>query len=205
MSINSLDDVRPGDIMITGQSSAPAKLLVYGGQFLLHEQFRIGRFVAGHAAVIVPNGNLVEAMPNGARYRRLWPSDWVEGNAFLRLPEDYPGQAEDAAAVAMAMIGTPYSIMSYVYLAAYIAGFQPKWLARKIDRRHYDYYSLPSGRRPLAYLPDEAICSVLAEQAWTITGKKVIEGTAPQVVTPGMLTEQLWTREGVIRGGVGIS
>jgi hypothetical protein len=207
MSIDSLDDLRPGDFMIAGQSAAPAKILVYGGELLLHEQVRVGRFAAGHAGIIGPDAKtIIEAMPHGARERNIRPSDWSPAQAYFRLPEDYPGQAYDAAFVARAMVGTPYSFMSYVYIAAFLAGFQPKWLARRIDRRHDEYarLTLPSGRLATAALPVEEICSVLAEQAWSLTGKKVIHGTHPQVVTPGMLTMQLWNRDGVIRGGAGL-
>lgn len=206
MTIDSLDDVQPGDIMIAGQNAAPAKVVVYLGQLLLGVQFRIGRFAAGHAAVVVPGGKLVEAMPSGARVRNLLPSDWSDSHVFFRLPEDYPGQALDAASVALAMIGTPYSIMSYVYLAAYRFGFKSKWMKKRIDRRGGTIPARLMYIHPAEDigLPVEAICSVLAEQAWTLTGKKVIVGTAPQVVTPGMLTEQLWQRENVIRGGPGL-
>jgi hypothetical protein len=206
MSIRSLDDLKPGDIMIAGQSAAPAKLLVYGGQLLLGEQFRIGRFVAGHAGVIVPGGKLVEAMPNGARKRDLRESDWSPAHAYFRLLEDYPNQSLDASFAARQMIGTPYSLASYAYIGAYLAGFKAEWLAKRINRRHDEWsrFMLPSGRLAAETLPIEAICSVLAEQAWTLTGKKVIHGTRPQVVTPGMLAQQLWSRPGVIRGGAGL-
>lgn len=204
MSITSLDELRPGDLMIAGQSEAPAKVLVYGGQLLMGEQFRIGKFVAGHAAVVVPGGRIVEAMPHGARVRYLQPSDWSPAHVYFRLPEDYPGQALDAATVALAMIGTPYSIASYAYLAAWRFHFRTEWLKNRIDRRYDTFINLPSGRQTIMGLPLEAICSVLAEQSWTLTGKKVVHGTAPQVVTPGMLTLQLWQTDGVIRGGAGL-
>lgn len=205
MSIRSLQDVRPGDFLISGQNTAPNKVLVYGGQWLLHEQFRIGEFVAGHAAMIVPGGALVEAMPSGARKRDLRDTDWSPAHAYFRLPEDYPGQALDAAAVAEAMIGTRYSIASYAYLGAYLGGFKSECLAERIDRRRSSTrITLPSGHLSTDDLPLEAICSVLAEQSWTLTGKKVISGTKPQVVTPGMLALQLWLRPGIIAGGVGI-
>ena len=211
MLINSLEEVRPGDLMIAGQNAAPAKLTVYLGQLLLGQQFRIGRLVAGHVAVVVPGGKIVEAMPHGARIRDLTPADWSDTHAYIRLPEDYVGQHLDAAAIAMAMIGTPYSIMSYVYIAAYLAGIHSERRKARINRRHQIKIvglnkDLANGHGWGLYdIPVEDICSVLGEQAWTLTGKKVIVGTAPQVVTPGMLTQQLWTREGVIRGGVGIS
>lgn len=205
MIIESLDDLRPGDLMLCGQSQAPAKLLVYIGQLFMGQQFRIGKFAAGHAGVVVPGGKLVEAMPHGARIRDLRPSDWSPQHVYLRLPEDYDGQHLDAATVALAMVGTPYSIMSYEYIAVYLAGFQSEWLAHRIDRRRPNtFVPLRYGTDSTNNLPVEAICSVLAEQSWTLTGKKVIIGTRPQVVTPGMLGIQLWTREGVIRGGAGL-
>lgn len=208
MSIRSLDDVRPGDIMISGQNTAPNKVIVYVGHLLLHEHFRVGRFVAGHAGIITPGGKLVEAMPDGARERDLRETDWSPGHAYFRPLEDYPGQALDAAAVARTMIDTPYSFASYAYLGAYLAGFQPEWLAKRIDRRHeikvHSLYRDAPQAWSLVHIPVEAICSVLADQAWTLTGKKVVRGTQPQVVTPGMLTRHLWNSPGTIRGGAGI-
>jgi hypothetical protein len=205
MSIDSLDQVQAGDIMIADQSEAPAKIVVYGGQLLIGEQFRIGKFAAGHAAIVVPGGKLVEAMPHGARIRDLTSADWSPNNVFFRLSEDYPGQALDAAAVAMAMIDTPYSILSYLYLGAYRFGFKSQWLKSRINRRRpLTTFILPSGRTTKDNLPLEEICSVLAEQSWTLTGKTVIRGTAPQVVTPGKLTEELWIRSGIDRGGAGL-
>lgn len=207
MSITSLQDVRPGDFMICGQNTAPNKAVVYLGQLMIGEQFRIGPFVAGHAGIIGPDGTtLIEAMPKGARERPLRSGDWSLGHAYFRLQEDYAGQADDAAAVARAMVGIRYSLASYAYIGAHLAGFQPKWLEHRIDKRQDDVSRLilPSGKLAQLALPCEAICSVLAEQSWSITGKKVIYKTKPQVVTPGMLTGQLYGRAGVIRGGMGI-
>lgn len=216
MSIRSLDDVRPGDFMISGQNTAPNRVLVYAGQILMRDHFRIGKFVAGHAAMITPGDKLVEAMPSGARERDLRETDWSPGHAYFRLLEDYPGQALDAATVARAMIGTPYSLASYAYIGAYLAGIEADCLADRIDRRREPVpIDWPSYHNDASYnefirevpkirLPVEAICSVLAEQCWTLAGKKVIRGTKPQVVTPGMLTNHLWNGRGTIRGGAGI-
>lgn len=216
MSIRSLDDVRPGDFMISGQNTAPNKLLVYAGQILMKDHFRVGQFVAGHAGIVTPGGKLVEAMPRGARERDLRETDWSPGHAYFRLLEDYPGQALDACVIARAMVGTRYSFMSYGYIGAYLAAERSdrfddvaEKLAKHIDRRR-DPVVLPLVHQPGptwnlgVRLPLEAICSVLAEQCWTLTGKKVIVGTKPQVVTPGMLTNQLWNGRGVLRGGAGI-
>jgi hypothetical protein len=211
MLIESLNDVRAGDILISGQNTAPNKVLVYAGQWLMDQQFRIGEFAAGHAAVVTPGGKLVEAMPNGARERDLRETDWSPAHWYFRLPEDYPSQALDAATFARAMIDTPYSFASYAYIGAYLGGFQPEWLADRIDRRRQvkvfglsrDWLT-ERATWGLYNIPLEAICSVLAEQAWTLAGKNVVHGTRPQVVTPGMLASQLCFREGVIRGGAGL-
>lgn len=204
MTIQSLHDLRPGDFMLCSQADAPARILVNLGQLLLKDHFRIGEFTAGHAGIIVPGGKLVEAMPSGARVRDLRETDWSPTHAYLRLPEDYFGQADHAALNALAMVGTPYSFMSYAYLGAYIAGFRPECLAKWIDRRNgtIPNFIYDTGIEPARTIgfPVEAICSVLAEQAWTLTGKKVIRGTRPQVVTPGMLARQLWNYPGVVRG-----
>lgn len=202
MSIESLDDVRPGDIMISGMSTAPTKAIVYGGHLLLREHFRIGKFVAGHAGIITPAGKVVEAVSSGARERDLRPSDWSASHAYFRLPEDYPNQHLDVATIARAMIGTPYSLASYAYLAAYLAGVESEFLADRIDRRKRSsvlFLHRYNGYLPLP-IPVEAICSVLVDQSWTLTGKTVVQGTKPQVVTPGMLTAQLWITPDVVRG-----
>lgn len=202
MTIQSFDDLRSGDILICSQKDAPARLLVNIGQLLLRDHYRDGEFSAGHAGIVVViDGvkHLVEAMPSGARLRKLDPkTDWSPTHRYFRLPEDYLGQAEDAAAIAMVMQGTPYSFMSYAYLGAHLAGFQPEWLERRIDRRKPTEVHLWGRPSWIVHAPVEAICSVLAEQAWTLTGKKVIRGTKPQVVTPGMLTSQLSRTPGVI-------
>jgi hypothetical protein len=49
---------------------------------------------------------------------------------------------------------------------------------------------------PDAKLPCEAICSVLADQAWSLTGKKIMEGVAHQCVTPGALARRLLEMDG---------
>lgn len=205
MNIESLEDLQAGDIMLASQSDAPARTFIDGGLWLLGEAVRIGKFTAGHAAMVVPGGRIVEAMPHGARVRPLVASDWSDTHIYFRLPEDYSGQALDAATMALAMVGTPYSIASYIYLGLYRFGFTWKWLKKRIDRRlPDDKILLPSGRTLRCGLPEEEICSVLVDQAWSLTGYSLIHGTVPQVVTPGMLALQLWHRAGVLIGGAGL-
>lgn len=205
--IESLDDLRPGDIMLTSMSGAPAKALVYGGQLLLGEYVRLGKFVVGHVGIVTragfydgPERNtftgdtamLVQAMPRGAEEIPLYrETHWNEHTLYARLPEDDPYQARAAANNARLMIGTPYSFASYAALAAWRFGVKTPRLERWIDRRDEHGY------------PREAICSVLVDQAWTLAGKRVCSGVAKQAVTPGQLTLQLLATPGVIWGGKG--
>lgn len=211
--IESLDDLRPGDLMLTSMSGAPARALVYGGQLLLGEYVRLGKFVVGHAGIVTEArrdieigtekspqtwpmhyAKLVQAMPRGAEEIELRAdTHWNEHTLFARLPEDADAcfQAEQAAEHARDMIGTPYSFASYAALAAWRFGVKTPRLERWIDRRD-----------ELGY-PREAICSVLVDQAWTLAGKRVCSGVAKQAVTPGQLTLQLLATPGVIWGGAG--
>jgi len=140
---------------------------------------------------------VVEAMPDGARECDAG-NRWTDQYAYVRLPEDYPGQAGDAAAIARAMIGTPYSFASYAALAAWRFGIKAKRLETWINRRQEKSWML-NDREPYSHevhLPCEAICSVLADQAWSLTGKKIMEGVAHQCVTPGALAGRLLTMPG---------
>jgi hypothetical protein len=144
----------------------------------------------------------VEAEPGGAVESDI-DDRWTDQYAYVRLPEDYPGQADDAAAIARAMIGTPYSFASYATLAAWRFGIKAKRLETWINRRKPAEIIMPSintfpgedGMTDVA-LPCEAICSVLADQAWSLTGKKIMEGVAHQCVTPGALAARLLTMDG---------
>jgi hypothetical protein len=228
--MTSLADLRPGDIGF-GPIKGGAGLLVNAGQLLLGEGFHVGKLDIRHVFVVteaaseprraevLPNGDLlraggdmyrippfgVEAMPRGARTYTL-RSRWTPEYAYVRLPEDYPGQAEDAAAVARAMIGTPYSFASYVALAAWRFGLKAERLERWINRRRPPVEPGANGvpvwgpevvSRKIE-LPCEAICSVLADQAWSLTGKRIMEGVAHQCVTPGALAGRLLSYPGAV-------
>jgi hypothetical protein len=164
-----------------------------------------------YATGVITTPRLVQAMPSGAEEIDMkLDTHWTDRHAYARLPEDYPGQAEDAAAIARLMVAerVSYSFSSYGALALRRWGVRTPRLDAWINRRRE--YQMVDTRAPLAggrhgiALPCEAICSVLADQSWSLAGKRVVEGTAPQVVTPGMMAIQLWHRPGVVWGGVGI-
>lgn len=209
------------------------------GMAICKESYSIGPFSADHALICVEagrptgddlrtiaRGNLgltgaeildlvrppraVQAMPRGAEEIALTPAKhWTDGVMWVRIAEDYPGQAEDAAAIARLFVTekVPYSFLSYVALAAWSRGLKAEGLERWIDRRRQavgfqgssDGYGDDDGR---VQLPEEAICSVLVDQAWSLAGKRLMEGVKRQCVTPGALAMRL-DRIRVARGGPG--
>lgn len=214
---HAITDLRPGDIGF-GPIRGGAGLLVSAGQLMLGEGFRVGQLDIRHVFVVTSSAQItqlsapdlhigasaVEAEPGGAQSVIFAENRWTSAYAYARLPEDYPGQATDAAAIARAMIGTPYSFASYAALAAWRLGWKTPRLERWIDRRK-PAVDMPTAQPVLAArnepievaLPCEAICSVLADQAWSLTGKKIMEGVAHQCVTPGALAGRLLTMDGV--------
>lgn len=143
---------------------------------------------------------LAQAMPGGAEIIEMrQDTHWTKRCAFARIPEDYPGQAQDAAAIArlMAERQIGYSWPSYPALAAYRLGYKAPRLTEWIGRRQPGVYVLPTHRPKIVRgsmeirLPVEAICSVFADQAWSLAGKRVMEGVAPMAVTPSQLGQRL--------------
>jgi hypothetical protein len=229
--IERLEDVRPGDFLLTNIGGlVPGAFPVGFGQFICGERVRIADLTFDHVLVVtqasrvLPAGSTyegvlyetgvitapkgVQAMPRGAEEIELtYAKHWTRKCAYVRLPEDYLGQAGDAAAVArlMAELRIPYSFGSYVQLAAWRFGFKTPWLEKRIDRRLPPRPVTFARGRVMVSLPAEAICSVLGDQVWSATGKRVIEGVSPQCVTPGKFGRQLLFRKGVTWGGPGVT
>ncbi len=219
--MNSLEDLRPGDIMF-GPIGGAVGLGVGLGQLALNEAFRAGRTSVRHVGIVVeasreeppspewPTGvitapRLVQAMPRGAEEVTMrHDTHWTPRHAYARLVPDYPGQGDDAAAVARLMVaeGVAYSFASYGALALWRYGLKAPRLGAWIERRRPPVVlSWPSGRPETAVaLPVEAICSVLVDQAWSLAGKRVMWGVARQAVTPGAMANQLWRRPGTVWG-----
>lgn len=187
----SLADLRPGDIGFGPLAGGWGKLGMWG-ELIVDGGFHVGSLNVGHVFVVTDTTTytlpeIVEAMPSGARSMVVGADRWTDQYAYARLPEDYAGQGEDAAAIARAMIGTPYSFASYAALAAWRFGVKTPKLEAWIDRR-----KIARIRDMKIALPVEAICSVLADQAWALTGKQVMPaGTSYQCVTPSALAAHL--------------
>lgn len=223
--ILNLSDLRPGDLMFGPIGGfVPGFFPVGMGQWLLGELFTVGKLSVRHVGIIVQadgydaggvwrRARMVQAMPSGAEEVEVTGDYWGPKYAYARLPEDYPCQSLDAAAIARLFVReeVPYSFGSYVALAAWRFGLRVPRLERWIQRRrpaldvHMARSALVAYGQPLEVrLPAEAICSVLGDQAWTLAGKQVVMGTRSQIVTPGMLARQLWQRPGVLWGGAGM-
>lgn len=215
--IRALEDLRPGDIMLGPIGGIIPGLFPVGiGQSLLMDTFRIGPVSIRHAGIVVEASGyladsgrysapkLVQAMPHGAEEIELrYPTHWKTGYGYVRIPEDYPGQSADAAAIARLMVGTPYSLGSYLALAAWRFGLKAEWLERKIDARREPGPEMTRrgpwpGQLFTPSLPKEMICSVLVDQAWSLAGKRVCEGVARQAVTPGKLAASLMDMSGTV-------
>lgn len=205
-------DLREGDIGFGPLAGGWGKLGMWG-EVIVDGGFHVGDLEVGHVFVVTRSGALpqiVEAMPNGAREVPIGHERWTSRYAYVRIPEDYPGQRLDAAAIARAMIGTPYSPLSYLALAAWRLDMlkgtaaEPSKLEAWIDRRHDPEPIFTTPVRATGYqdrfmvaLPMEAICSVLADQSWALAGKQVMPKDTPhQCVTPSGLGAALLTMPG---------
>lgn len=206
-TIRAPEHLRPGDIMF-GPITGPVGLGVGLGQLLLRDGFRIGGLAVRHVAIVSREASagqpvrLVQAMPAGAEEVDLDPREhWTARYAYVRLPEVYSGQGEDAASLARLMVQerVRYSFLSYLSLAAWCGGLRVRPLERWIGRRQaVSVTFVPKGGLVVVRLPREAICSVLVDQAWTLVGQSVMTGVAHQCVTPGAMAGQLWCRPGAI-------
>ncbi len=226
-AILTMADLRPGDIGFGPLAGGWGRLGMYG-EVIVDGGFRVGPLNVGHVFEVVdvqpglipldggatsaePIVHVVEAMPNGAVETWIGSQRWTQEYAYVRIPEDYPGQALDSAAIARAMIGTPYSFASYAALAAWRFGWKTPRLEKWINRRNepdgigHGYVSHKTGVRLAPWLPSEAICSVLVDQAWALTGKQVMPaGTPHQCVTPSGLGAALLEMPGAVWGWPGL-
>jgi hypothetical protein len=217
--ITCLADLKPGDIGL-GPISGLVGVGVGVGELLVDGGFRVGSLDVRHALIVTrpalyrPGPMAVQAMPGGAEEITLDPvAHWSQRWAYVRIPQDYRGQAGDAARIARLMADKkiPYSPASYLALAAWRWHVSTPRLERWIDRRRPPirvpgYIGPKFGTEleqvpAMARLPCEAICSVLVDQAWSLAGKRILEGVPHQCVTPSQLAQRLLTMPGAVWGG----
>lgn len=169
--ISDTRDLMPGDVgfsTIGGRVGA----LVNLGQALLRDSCRYS-----HTFLVLDGGMVLEAMPGGARLRRI---DLDEPGAYARLPLT-TAQRYEVDKRGRDLVGTPYSFLDYAALAAW------EW-------------NLPGRQRLRSYVSSSGhmICSQLVDYVLCSAGFHLFsDGRLPQDVTPGDVfyaTEQLgWT------------
>jgi cell wall-associated NlpC family hydrolase len=144
---------------------------------------RLGQWLNGdgyadyeHAFVVVDSARVVEGRPSGAGYAPLaaYPKAM-----FYPCPDDH---REAVAAAAVALIGTPYSWVDYVALAAV--------------RFHLDLIARPL--RDYVASSGHMICSQLVDEAYARGGVQLFDdGRLPGDVTPSDLYRLIAARHGV--------
>ncbi len=153
-----------GDI---GLSYSPSKL----GLLIRMMQSWIGDWaIFSHAFIVLYDGEIIEAMPKGARFARLdqYRPDQIMFSRFLLTPD----QRDQVCEEAIRLHGTPYSFLDYLALGL-DHFFGNRWVPRMVKRR-----VKTSGKM---------ICSQLAAEAYKRAGVDILDGKDPQECTPGDL------------------
>jgi hypothetical protein len=139
-----------------------------------------------HAFVVLDHGEVIEAMPGGARIVPIadrlkheevvfcdapvqgWLADGPPENVADGLLEEW--KRDHVVQVARRLEGTGYGYLQYLGLGLVALGFQPRWLERYIGN---------TGRM---------VCSQLCDEIYRRAGMQIFDdGRLPQQVTPGDL------------------
>jgi len=122
-----------------------------------------------HAFVVLDADTVIEAQPGGARLAPLAPYLALDRAVFLHgWPRLDDVQVERLREEARRLVGTPYSFLDYLSLAALALDVRPAWLGR---------YVASTGHM---------ICSQLVDHLMSQVGAHLFDDGRPsQDVTPG--------------------
>lgn len=154
----------PGDIGLTNVEGAVG-LGIQVGQWLLGD----GDCPYEHAFLVLPDGQLLEAQPGGARIAGL---DEYAGRQVLYVaPEGLTDEQRAAiCAAAMKYVGVPYSFLDYAAIAAHRFRLPIPWLRRYVASTKH------------------LICSQLVDQCYADAGVRLFQdGRWPGYVCPADL------------------
>ncbi|MFI7102344.1 hypothetical protein ACIBK8_23660 [Streptomyces sp. NPDC050161] len=159
---------QPGDIGLT-QIPGTAGRLIRIGQWLNGNGFADYQ----HAFLVLPDGQLLEAEPGGARIARL--DSYADADVLYVSPPEYsPQHRADVCAAALKYVGVPYSFLDYLAIAT-----------------HRIHLNVPGLRRYVA-ATGHMICSQLVDQCYQDAGMHLFDdGRWPGYVTPLALHELL--------------
>lgn len=90
------------------------------------KKIKIPRGFPTHAFTVMPNGQIFEAQPGGARFISM--TRYADRPVLLAKLPLTNLQREQIVDVALRYVHTPYSFLDYVYLALWRVGMRPKWL-----------------------------------------------------------------------------
>jgi hypothetical protein len=190
--MSTMTDTRPGDILFSKRlKPRVVAILVWGGQVILGETG-----YPQHVGVMVPGGRLVQAMPRGAEVVSLAMRHWTGDVEFIR-PRYADGQGEAVAQAALEYVGTPYSFLDYVSIAAHHV--DPVWRIAP---------GACGSQRLAQYVRDSGhmICSQLADQAMADAGwHNFNDGRLPQDVTPSALRAKMVADKPALILGAGVA
>jgi uncharacterized protein YycO len=151
----------------------------YGGKLIEIAQIisNTGRANYEHARVYVGDGNIVEAMPGGARLAPLSEND---GGLWSKNLIDLTGtQRMNIAEAAKGYVGVGYSPADYFAIAAY----------------KFHLGLLVPGLKRYVASSKHMICSQLVDQCYADAGVQLFDdGRWPGYVTPGDLADLLLAR-----------
>ncbi|MFJ6749321.1 hypothetical protein ACIQNI_14175 [Streptomyces sp. NPDC091266] len=155
---------QPGDIGLT-QISGTTGRLIRLGQWLNGNGFADYQ----HAFLVLPDDQLLEAEPGGARVRPL--ASYADSRVlYVYPPELSPAMRADICAASDRYVGVPYSFLDYAAIAT-----------------HRLHLTVPGLRRYVA-ATGHMICSQLVDQCYQDAGVHLFDdGRWPGYVTPGAL------------------
>lgn len=157
--VDNVGIIRPGTIGLSKVEGITGWFirwaLIFSGDESRYEHV----FIVGH------DGMVIEARHGGVRLNPL--SHHKSPRGFLLIPFS-DEQGERIVEEAMKLIGTPYSYLDYVYLAAVRLGLPSKWLKKRVMDTGY------------------LICSQMVDKACRAAGVFLFnDGRIPQDITPG--------------------
>lgn len=165
---------KPGDIGLVGSNSLIG-LFVRFGQVVVGDH----SFVT-HAYVVLHDGNIIEAMPGGAKFAKVDKYPNPVYSKYRLTPDQRDAICEEA----IRMEGTPYSFLDFlsIFLTHLV---EKKWVP-------YKYSWLPQKVKQRVRESGHMICSQLCAEAYRRAGVPITTGLEePMDLTPGDLARMV--------------